>query len=205
MGLIDNIAALVHIMVWHQTGDKPLSELLKQCWYVLLVHVCVIQWVYSLRLRQNGHHSADNIFKFIFLMKIYKLPLRFCVCQENAFQNVTWKMAATLSRPQCVKAAHHVSSPSNIFLPGFNPTQNLTVHRYLPIPLSLCGDEWWSFRRCDFFSWWCLDECFDDIWSFCRCIFDERIGDECSRSSSVRKQQHLSVLLQHSHAFWQCD
>ena len=165
-GLIDNIAALVHIMVWHQTRDKPLSELLKQCWYVLLthIHVYIIQWVCSLTPRQNGRHFADDIFKFIFLIKIYKLPLRFCLCQENAFENVTWKMAATLSRPQCVKGtAHHVSSPSNIFLPGFNPTQNLTVHRYLPIPLSLCGDEWRSFRRCNFFSWWGLDECFDDM------------------------------------------
>ena len=25
-GLIDDIAALVHIMAWHRPGDKPLSE-----------------------------------------------------------------------------------------------------------------------------------------------------------------------------------
>ena len=42
--LIDNMRALVQIMAWRRTSDKPLSEAMK---YVLLAHMCVTrpQWV----------------------------------------------------------------------------------------------------------------------------------------------------------------
>ena len=64
-GLINNIPALVLIMAWRRTGDKPLSEpmLVRS-----LTHICVTrpQWVNTLRLRQNGCHLADNTFKCIF-------------------------------------------------------------------------------------------------------------------------------------------
>ena len=51
-GLIDNKPALVKIMAWHRTGDKPL------------------------RPRQNGRQYPDDIFKYIFFMKMCKFPLR---------------------------------------------------------------------------------------------------------------------------------
>ena len=35
-GLIDNIAALVQMMAWRRTGDKPLSEAMS---YTLLTHI----------------------------------------------------------------------------------------------------------------------------------------------------------------------
>ena len=43
-GLIDNMAALVQIMAWHRSGDKPLSEPMMVS---LLTPICVIrpQWV----------------------------------------------------------------------------------------------------------------------------------------------------------------
>ena len=37
-GPINNIPALVHIMAWRQTGDKPLSETMV---IILLMHICV--------------------------------------------------------------------------------------------------------------------------------------------------------------------
>ena len=47
-GPIDNIPALVQIMAWHRSGDKPLSEPMMVS---LLTHICVTrpQWVNSLR------------------------------------------------------------------------------------------------------------------------------------------------------------
>ena len=44
MGLINNITALVLIMAWHRTGDRPLSEPMLVS---LLAHICVTrrQWV----------------------------------------------------------------------------------------------------------------------------------------------------------------
>ena len=64
-GPINNIPALVQIMAWRQSGDKPLSEPMMVS---LLTHICVTQpqWVNILRLRQHGCHFADNIFKCIF-------------------------------------------------------------------------------------------------------------------------------------------
>ena len=46
-GPIDNIPALVQIMAWRRSGDKPLSEPMMVC---LLTHICVTwpQWVNSL-------------------------------------------------------------------------------------------------------------------------------------------------------------
>ena len=59
MGPIDNIPALVQIMAWHRSGDKPLSEPMV---VRLPTHICVTrpQWV-----KQNDQHFADDTFKFI--------------------------------------------------------------------------------------------------------------------------------------------
>ena len=89
-GKINNIPAFVQIMACRQPGDKQLS---KQMMASLSTHICVTwpQWVMSsnardgifwliwsipnllmpwflntLRLRQNGHHFADDLFKLIF-------------------------------------------------------------------------------------------------------------------------------------------
>ena len=44
--VINNIPAWVQIMVWHQPGDKPLSEIMMVS---LLMHICITrpQWVKS--------------------------------------------------------------------------------------------------------------------------------------------------------------
>ena len=61
-GQINNIPALVQIMAWRRSGDKPLSEPMM---ISLLTHICVTrpQWVDTFRLRQKGCHFADSIFK----------------------------------------------------------------------------------------------------------------------------------------------
>ena len=56
MGPIDNIPALVQIMVWRRPGDKPLSEPMMVS---LLMHICVTrpQWVKGVSVAQ---HSFDQ-------------------------------------------------------------------------------------------------------------------------------------------------
>ena len=65
-GPINNIPALVQIMAWSRPGNKSLSEAMVVS---LLTHICVArpQWVNTLRLRQNGQHFTDGIFKCVFL------------------------------------------------------------------------------------------------------------------------------------------
>ena len=65
-GPINNNPALVQIMAWHQSGDKPLSEPMMVS---LLTHICVTwpPWVNTQRLTQNGHQLARHIWKCIFL------------------------------------------------------------------------------------------------------------------------------------------
>ena len=53
-GPINNIPALVQIMAWHRTGDKPLSEPMM---FSLLTHICITQphWVnHSLHRRLSS-------------------------------------------------------------------------------------------------------------------------------------------------------
>ena len=66
LGPINNIPALVQLMAWRHSGDKPLSEPMIVS---LPTHICVTrpQWVNSSPLGQNGHHFADDIFKCIFM------------------------------------------------------------------------------------------------------------------------------------------
>ena len=78
-GPINNIPALVQIMAWRRSGDKPLSEPMMNG---LLTHICVTrpQWVKSSSPRRKGCHFAD-IFKCIFVNKkfciLIRIPLKF--------------------------------------------------------------------------------------------------------------------------------
>ena len=57
-GPINTILALVQIMAWRRSGEKPLSEPMMVS---LPTHICVTrpQWVNTLRLTQNGHAHRD--------------------------------------------------------------------------------------------------------------------------------------------------
>ena len=49
-GPSNNIPALVQIVAWHRSGDKPLSEPMM---VILLTHICVLfSWVFHYNLRQ---------------------------------------------------------------------------------------------------------------------------------------------------------
>ena len=57
------------------------SHYLNQCWNV-------VNWTLRNNLQWNFNRNSNIFF------------------QENAFQNVIWKIAAIMSRPQCVKISH---------------------------------------------------------------------------------------------------
>ena len=77
---INNIPALVQIMAWRRSGDKPLSEPIMVS---ILTHICVIrpQWVNSFCPGQNGRIFTDNIFRCIFMNAkfciLIKISLKF--------------------------------------------------------------------------------------------------------------------------------
>ena len=92
-GPINNILALVQIMAWRRSGDKPLSEPMM---VNLPTHICVTrpQWVNRpllpncywhrisfniLRSEQNGRNFADNIFKCILLNVSFQILMKFLV------------------------------------------------------------------------------------------------------------------------------
>ena len=60
----ENIPALVQIMAWGWSGDRPLSEPMM---VNLLMHICITlpQWVNTLRPIQNVCHFADDILNCI--------------------------------------------------------------------------------------------------------------------------------------------
>ena len=68
-GPINNNPALVQMMAWRQSGNKPLSEPMMVC---LLIHICVTrpQWVNGLThwdQEHNGQPFIENIFKLLLL------------------------------------------------------------------------------------------------------------------------------------------
>ena len=106
-GPINNIPALVQIMAWCRSGDKPLSEPMMVS---LLTHICVTwpQWVNTLRQRQDGHKYADIIFKQIFLNENYcifiPVPLRFVLNvwvnnKPSLFQIMPWLQYCSSPNP----------------------------------------------------------------------------------------------------------
>ena len=81
-GPINNNPALVQIMAWCRSGDKPLSEPIMVS---LMTHFCVTrpQWVNTLRSRQYGRllqttfsygFSWMRIYKFLLKLHWYLLP-----------------------------------------------------------------------------------------------------------------------------------
>ena len=69
------MAALVQIMAWHRTGNKPLSEPMLVCYTDAYISHSA-----SLRPRQNGCHFADHIFKLIFLQENVCMFVKKIVC-----------------------------------------------------------------------------------------------------------------------------
>ena len=82
-------SALVQIMAWCLVGAKQLSEPMLE--YFMRTIRNKLQWDFN-----------RNLYIFV---------------QENAFENVVWKMAAILSRPQCVKTFSALRTGSNGSVP----------------------------------------------------------------------------------------
>ena len=88
-GPINNIPALVQIMAWRRSSDKPLSESIM---ISLPTHICVTrpQWVNTSRPRQSDHHFADDSFKCIVLNEnvwiLIKISLNFA--PEGPMNNI---------------------------------------------------------------------------------------------------------------------
>ena len=63
--LTDDKSILVQVMAWCRQAT---SYYLSQCWPRSLAPYGVTrpQWINKPRLRQNGHHFADDLFKYIF-------------------------------------------------------------------------------------------------------------------------------------------
>ena len=71
-GPINNIPALVQIMAWRRSGDKPLSEPMMASW---LTHICVTwpQWVNRITLSGNipNYTYFHSPAKMIFGISLY--------------------------------------------------------------------------------------------------------------------------------------
>ena len=83
---VNKLTIIVQIMACCLAGAKPLSE----CWNI-------VNWTLGNKLQWNFNQNL-NIF-----------------IQENAFENVIWKMAAIWSRPQCVNELQQ--NGSHLFRP----------------------------------------------------------------------------------------
>ena len=121
-GPIDNSPALVQIMAWRRPGDKPLFEpmlvsLLTHIWVKTLrpndIYMCqqtnhrwFRQWLVAWPAPSHYINHCWNIVNWVLRNKLQWNLNRnsYIFIHENAFENVVWKMAAILCRPQCVKS-----------------------------------------------------------------------------------------------------
>ena len=101
--------SLVQIMAWRLTGAKPLSE---PCWNSVNRTLWnILQWNYP-----------QNTIPFF---------------QENAFQNVVWKMAAIFSWLQCVNQCNYCLCAA----PGLRG-QRLNNHTYVAVCQNIALRHW---------------------------------------------------------------
>ena len=140
-GAIDNNPALDQIMAWRLSGGKPLSEPMM---ISLPTHICVTrpQWV---------NYSTHSVTKHILTNKFQWNLNRnsYIFIQESASENVVWKIAAILTRPQCVnklkeKFFHHAWFPEMWWLYERDPAWiNATAHdqprKIIETPLNFHG------------------------------------------------------------------
>ena len=135
---INNIPALVQIMAWRRSGDKPLSEPLMVS---LPTHICVTQpqWVNTLRPRQkNDRHFAGYI-QMHFLewkcMNFAKLDfIEICSYGIPAYDQIMpWRLPGDkpLSEPMMVSLLTHLYMRHSVSMldqikvlnPRLNPTK----------------------------------------------------------------------------------
>ena len=96
-GPTNNIPALVQIMVWHQPGDEPLSELMMVS---LLMHICVTQPEWLKLYVSKQFIRQDNLLSLIqfwhILITFYEL-----ICLGNVITIISngwqhWRLIAII-------------------------------------------------------------------------------------------------------------
>ena len=107
---INNIPALVQIMAWRRSGDKPLSQPMMDS---LLMHICITppQWVNTLWPGLNGRYVIDAIL----MVFSFKKKDRFLV-YINRMIHSEIEMLVTMtvfSSQRTLKAAKHNSDSFN--------------------------------------------------------------------------------------------
>ena len=113
---IDNKSALVQVIIWRQTGDKPLQILTR---FMTPWGATRPQWVNTSRPRQDGRHFPDDIFKCIFgnekFCTLIKISLKFV--RKGAINNIpalvqimAWRRLGDkpLSEPMMVSLLTHI-------------------------------------------------------------------------------------------------
>ena len=90
-------------MICRLIGAKPLSE---QCWNI-------VNWTIGNKLQWNLNRNL------------------YIVIQENAFEIVVWKMAAILSRPQCVNSAYLQDSYPELYVHKATSSDNMETYTHV--------------------------------------------------------------------------
>ena len=116
MGLIDNKWALIQVMAWRRSGDKPLSTpMLTQFTDAYMWHSGEMSWTLShpvypintFRSILNGRHFADDIFKCIYL-NLINVWMKFFLRVEMTCQPLSDPMMTEhVTRSQWVNHAHN--------------------------------------------------------------------------------------------------
>ena len=87
-GPIDNILALIQIMAWRRSGDKPLSE---QMMIILLTHICIyasVGFIELIELTKNNWASSERTKSIpIGMRKKYTGPLSITKYRERFKMN----------------------------------------------------------------------------------------------------------------------
>ena len=105
-GPINNIPALVQVMAWHRSGDKPLSEPMMACLNdaYIMTHICVTRphWVNSLAPERCRNNFTSVFFKLILGIDILSTEICLWWVPQNPindkstlFQVMYWCCQAT--------------------------------------------------------------------------------------------------------------
>ena len=96
------------------------SHYVNQCWFI-------VNWNLRNKLKWNSNRNSK-----VFI-------------QENTFENVVWKMAAILSRPQCVNTVYGVCVCIVHWIVCFSSSYCVCLHRHSLLTLKFWWRGFWTF------------------------------------------------------------
>ena len=137
--LIDNKSALDQTMAWQRqaiiwTNQWWLNSSRPSDVYIYMIYIYMRQWINHHWLRQwlvawptpsYYVNQCWNIVNWTLGAKLQRnLNRNSCILfQENAFENVVWKMVAILIRPQCVNLPTHIYASLSRNVLNLSPIQ----------------------------------------------------------------------------------